>query len=128
MTNDELIKKYAKQCRHCLRKTLLPYEHELTCIPCGYNKLKQKNELPKIQRKRTNFINRFKNAEHKIFRLCIEAYKLKDGNHYDDIYKSLCKLKIKKIKIINILIRKVKDMCDNSDFEQNHSSRTTEGV
>ena len=27
-TEDEIIEKYAKQCRHCNRNTLLPYEYE----------------------------------------------------------------------------------------------------
>ena len=31
LTEDEIIGKYAKQCKHCLRNSLLPYEYEWTC-------------------------------------------------------------------------------------------------
>ena len=51
----------------------LPYEYEWTCFGCGYKVIKQKNELTKVQRKRLNFINRLKYAEHKIFCICIKV-------------------------------------------------------
>ena len=51
LTEDEIFKKYAKQCKHCSQNTLLPYEYERTCISCGYNAIKQKQELPKSQQK-----------------------------------------------------------------------------
>ena len=35
LTEDEIIQRYAKQCKHCLRRTLLPYEYEWTCFSCG---------------------------------------------------------------------------------------------
>ena len=66
LTEDEIIEKYAKQCGHCNRNTLLPYESEFTCNVCGYNVNKRKHELTKIQRKKINFINRLKYAEQKI--------------------------------------------------------------
>ena len=31
---------------------LLPYEFEYTCFSCGYNVIKRKHELSKIQRKK----------------------------------------------------------------------------
>ena len=52
LTEDEIIQKYAKSCRHCNRNTLLPYEYEFTCFVCGYNVNKRKNELFKIKRKK----------------------------------------------------------------------------
>ena len=52
LTEDEIIQKNAKNCGHCNRKTLLPYEYEWTCISCGYNIKKRKHELSKIQRKK----------------------------------------------------------------------------
>ena len=55
LTEDEVIQKYAKQCRHCNRNRLLPYEYEFTCIACGYNVIKRKHELSKIQRKKNKF-------------------------------------------------------------------------
>ena len=32
LTEDQIIEKYAKQCFHCSRNTLLPYEYEWTCF------------------------------------------------------------------------------------------------
>ena len=55
LTKDEINEKYGKQCRHCNRGTLLPYQYEFTCIVCGYNVNKRKHELSKIQRKKINF-------------------------------------------------------------------------
>ena len=67
LSEDEIIQKYAKNCRHCNQNTLLPYEYEYTCFSCGYNVNKRKNELSKIQRKKINFINHLKYAEQKYF-------------------------------------------------------------
>ena len=44
LTEDEIIQKYAKQCHHCNRNTLLPYEYEFTCFSWGYNVNKRKHE------------------------------------------------------------------------------------
>ena len=92
MSEDEILQKYAKICGHCNRNTLLPYEYEFTCFSCGYNVNKRKHELSKIQRKK-NFINRPKYAEQKIFCICIDVYKIYEGNDYDEIYKVLLTLK-----------------------------------
>ena len=51
LTEDKLYEKHGKQYMHCTRKTLLPYKNELTCNACGYNVMKQKKELTKIQQK-----------------------------------------------------------------------------
>ena len=67
LTEDQIFEKYAKRCHHCNRITLLPYEYEFTCLSCGFNVIKQKHQLSKIQRKKINFINRLKYAEQKIF-------------------------------------------------------------
>ena len=53
---------------------------------------------------------------------------LYDGIDYDEIYKVLSTLKNKKLKINNTLIEKYKDLLKYSDFEQNHWSRTAEGI
>ena len=124
---DEIIQKYAKTCRHCNRNTLLPYEYEVICIACGYNVNKRKHELPKIQRKKINFINRLKYAEIKIFSICVDLYKIYEGDSFDEIYKVLSTLKNKKLKINNILIEKYKNVLEISDFEQNFWSRTAGG-
>ena len=93
LTEDEIIKKYAKKCGHCNRNTLLPYEYEFTCFSCGYNVNKRKHELSKIQRKKINFINRLKNSEVKIFSVCVDLYKVKEGNDFNEIYKVLSTFK-----------------------------------
>ena len=66
LSDDETIEKYAKQCKHCLQNTILPYEYEWSCISCGFNLIWRKHELTKIQRKK-NFIDGLKCAEHKTF-------------------------------------------------------------
>ena len=128
LTEDQIIEKYAKNCGHCKRNTLLPYEYEFTCFSCGYNVNKRKHQLSKIQRKKINFINRLKYSEQKLFCICIDLYKIYDGNDYDEIYKVLSTLKNKKLKINNILIEIYKDMIKNPDFEQNYWSRTAIGI
>ena len=128
LSEDEIIEKYAKQCRHCNRNTLLPYEFEFTCFSCGYNVNKRKPELSKIQRKKINFINRLKYAEVKLFSICVDLYKIYEGDDYDEIYKVLSTLKNKKLKINNTLIEIYKNMLENPDFEQNYWSRTATGI
>ena len=127
LTEDEILQKYAKRCRHCNRNTLLPYEYEFTCFSCGYNVSKRKKELTKIQRRKINFVNRLKYAEQKIFCICIDLYKIYEDDDYDEIYKVLSILK-KKLKINNTLIEIYKDVLLNPNFEQNYWSRTAQGV
>ena len=128
LTEDEIIQKYAKTCRHCNRNTLLPYEYEFTCIACGYNVTKRKHDLSKKQRKKINFINRLKYAEQKLFSICVDVYKIYEGIDYDEIYKVLSTLKNKKLRRNNILIEIYKDMIKNPDFEQNYWSKTSIGI
>ena len=124
----KLYKKYAKQCGHCNRETLLPYEYEFICIACGYNVNKRKHQLYKTQRKKINFINRLKYAEQKIFCICIDVYKLYEGVDFDEMSKVLSKLKNKELKINSILIENYKKMLEIFDFEQSYWSRTAEGI
>ena len=128
LTEDEIIQKYAKSCRHCNRVSLLPYEYEWSCFLSNFVVSKRKHELSKIQRKKINFINRLKYAEQKIFCICIDVYKIYEGDDYDGIYKVLSTLKNKKLKINNTLIEKYKNMLENSDFEKNYWSRTAKGI
>ena len=128
LTEDEIIQKNAKTCRHCNRNTLLPYEYEFTCIVCGYNVTKRKHELSKIQRKKINFVNRLKYAEQKTFCICIDAHKIYEGNDFNEIYKILSTLKNKKIKTNNTLIEIYKDMLLNPNFEQSKNSLTSKGI
>ena len=62
LSEDEIIQNYGKNCRHCNRKTLLPYEYEWICFSCGFNVIKRKHELSKIQRK--------KNKLHQSLEIC----------------------------------------------------------
>ena len=128
LSEDEIIEKYVKQCRHCNRNTLLPYEYEWSCFSYNYVVSKRKNELSKIQRKKINFINRLKYAEVKIFSICVDVYKNYEDDDYDEIFKVLSTLKNKKLKINITLIEKYKDMLENPDFEQNYWSRTATGI
>ena len=128
LTEDAIIQKYGKNCGHCNRKTLLPYEYEYRCFSCGFNLVKRKHELTEIQRKRKNFINRLKYAEQKMFCICIDFYKSYESNDYDKIYEVLSTLRNKKLKISFVLIEKNKNMRENLDFEQNSWSRTVEGI
>ena len=104
LSEDEIIDNHAEQCRHYLRNSFLPYENEWNCISCGYNVLKQKHELSKIQRKKINFINRLKYAERKLFCICIELYKTNECDDFDKIYQVLSTLKNQKIKNKQYLI------------------------
>ena len=128
LTEDEIIEKYGKHCAHCNRNTLLPYEYEFTCLTCGFNVNKRKHELSKIQRKKINFINRLKYAEVKIFSICVDLYKIYEGDDYDVIFKVLSTLKNKKLKINNTLIEIYKNMLQNPNFEQNKYSLTSSGI
>ena len=51
LTEDKIIQKYGKKCVHCNRNKFLQDEYEFTCLSCGYNLIKRKHELTKIQRK-----------------------------------------------------------------------------
>ena len=99
LTEDEIIKKCAKNCGHCNRNTLLPYEYEYTCFSCGFKVNKRKHELSKKQRKKMNFINRLNYGEVKIFSICVDVYKNYEGDDYDEVYKVLSTLKNKQLKI-----------------------------
>ena len=128
LTEDEIIQKYGKWCGRCNRNTLLPYEYEYACFSCGYNVIKRKHKLSKIQRKEINFIDRLKYAEQKLFCICVDVHKIYEGDDFDEIYKVYSTLKNKKLKIIDILIEKCKDMLKYPDFEQDYCSRTAQGV
>ena len=128
LTEDKIIQKYGKNCGHCNRNTLLPYEYEYTCFSCGYNVNKCRNELSKIQRKKINFINRLKYAEDKIFSIGVDLPKIYEGDDFNEIHKVLSTLKNKKLKINNTIIEINKDMLENPNFEKKYWSRTTTGI
>ena len=82
----------------------------------------------KYKEKKTNFINRIKYAEQKIFCICVDLYMIYFGNDYDEINKVLSTLKRKKLKIKNTLTEQYKDLLKNPSFEQDYWSRTDQGV
>ena len=118
LSEEKTIEKYGKHCGHCNGNTLLPYEYEFICFSSGYNVMKRKHEFSKCQRKRINFINRLKYAEHKNFCICVDVYQIYESNDFDRIYEVLSTLKKKKLKINNTLIQKYKQMLENPNFEQ----------
>ena len=87
LTEDQIIEKYAKRGGHCNRITLVPYEYEFTCFSSGFNVIRRKHELSKTQRKKSNFINRLKYAAQKTFCICMDVYKIYEGDDYDEIYE-----------------------------------------
>ena len=92
LTEDQIIEKNGRNCGHCGQNRLFPYEYEWTSITCGFNSIKRKNKLSKIQRRKTNFINRLNYAELKIFCICLFVYKIYEGDVYDKIYEVLSTL------------------------------------
>ena len=112
LSEDQIIEKDGKNCRHCNRNMLLPKEYEWSCFGCGYNVIKRKPELSKTQRKTTNFINRLKDAELKKFCICIGVYKVYENLVYRNLYEVLSVLKNEKLKIDKTLIEKNKDMLE----------------
>ena len=63
-----------------------------------------------------------------MFCICVDAYKTYEGDDYDKIYEISSTLKNEKIKINNILIEKYKETNEHLEFEQDHWSRTAEGI
>ena len=100
----EIIEKYAKQCNHCARNTLLPYEYEFTCVSCGYNTIKGKHELSEKQRKKIIFLNGLKYAEKNVFCISVDLCQIYDGMEYNKIFEVLSTQKNKELKRNNILI------------------------
>ena len=124
LSEDDIFEKNAKNCGHYNQNNLLPHTNEWSCISCGFILIKRKHELSKTQRKKNNFINRLKYAEQNLFCICIDVYKIYEGNDYVKIYEFLSTFNNKKLKINNILIEKFKDMLQNPNSEQDYYSRT----
>ena len=69
-----------------------------------------------------------KYAEVKIFSICVDLYKIYEGDDYDELYTILSKFKNKNLKINNKLIEIYKNMLENPNFEQNKYSLTSSGI
>ena len=107
---------------------MLPFEYKITCIGCGGKVIKRKNELNKHSGKRINITERLKYAEHKIFCLCIDAYKIFEGNGCKKIYEAISNLKNKKLKNDNTLVEKYENMNLYLVLEQDYFLRTAKGI
>ena len=62
-----------------------------------------------------------------MFCICIDVYKLYDGNDYDEIYKALSTLKNKKLKVNITLIEKYIDMLKTLILKKNKYTITSTG-
>ena len=70
-----------------------------------------------------------KYAEHKIFCNCSELYKICEGNDFDKLYKTSSKLKNRKSKTNNIVMKKYNYMNKYLCFEQKFFiPSTTKGI
>ena len=74
ITEVEVVKKIAKQRKHCSQNTLPSYEYGYFCISGGYKVIKRKNEISKISTKKINFFDRFHFAEHNTFGFSIDVF------------------------------------------------------
>ena len=52
LSKDEIIQNMANVDGIVIETLYYPYGYEFTCFSCGYNVIKRKHELSKIQRKR----------------------------------------------------------------------------
>ena len=74
---------------HCTRFTLQPYQYEYSCFSCGYNVIKQKYEVTKVQRREINFTNQFRCAQHKILCTCTKGYKINKSEDFKEFFNVL---------------------------------------
>ena len=52
LSENQIIEKYGKRGGHYNGNILLPDEYEFTCFSCGYNVIKRKHELARIQKRK----------------------------------------------------------------------------
>ena len=69
----------------CTRNTISRLELEYTRITCGYNIIKMNLQ---IFNEKINFINGLKNDEEKVFSICIDVFKIYEGDDKDK--KTVC--------------------------------------
>ena len=79
----------------CTRNMLLPYEYKWSCVLCGYNVIRPKHDFRKIFKEKTNFINRLKYAKLKIFCICLDEYRLFEGDIKDKLSEGVSELQKK---------------------------------
>ena len=69
-----------------------------------------------------------KYGEVRKFSICVDLYKIYEGDDYNEIFKILSTLKNKKLKVNNTIIEICKEMLLNPNFEQNCWSKTANGI
>ena len=120
-----------KMCMRCGRNFLIEYEYEFTCFVCGFNIIKPKSQLSKLQiKKRINFNGRLKYANNKIISISMEIETLmRDDDEKEDLDRLatyLTLIKRKKLYVNETILRKFYEMSD--DFEVNPLSRGAIGI
>ena len=63
-----------------------------------------------------------------MFSICVDVYKIHEGDDYDKIYEVSKTLRNKKLKINNTLFEVSRDLIKNPNFEQNKYSKTSNGI
>ena len=129
---------YAKQCMQWTGNTIIPHKYEFTFVACGHNVKKQKNwnynktaflfflRFLTKQQPSINFFNRLKCAEKKTLCICVEIYKICEGEVLNEKSENLSKFKFEKWNLKNIIIEKFKKTEPFS--EQEFFLRTAKGV
>ena len=90
MADDQIFEKNGKQYSHCLRNTLLPYEFVFARVSCGYNIIKQKHELSKLQRRKNLCID-YNMLNKKTFCICVDVCQVCDVVEQNKIIEVLSK-------------------------------------
>ena len=82
LNENQIIEKHGEQWMHCMRNTLLPYEHEWTCLSVGYNIIKRKHRLTKLQRKKISVID----SRKKVKCVCIDICRIYEGDDFKEFF------------------------------------------
>ena len=93
-------------CVSCKRKFLMEYPYEFRCLIYNTKVIKQKRELPKMQRKQqAKLSNRFNYAELKISLICMDVMQINRESTLKLIATTFLILKTSKLNF-NIIFKK----------------------
>ena len=113
LTDDEIIKKYGKNCPSCDRKTMLPYKNEYTCYFCDHSNFKTKEQLSNFSKKKQNFSLSLNYGKKKILTICVDIAQIYFGDDYNTMYEVLSGLKYRKLNVKSELFKYYKLMTEN---------------
>ena len=65
---------------HCLRNAILPDDYEWTCFSCGFNVMKQNNQLTISPGNKLNLFDGIKCSEKKMFVNCTDKSRICEGD------------------------------------------------